>query len=140
MILLDTNILLRSKQASSEHFQFVTERLLEFVSQDENLVINAQVISEFYVVATRPAENNGLGLSSEIANREIDNLLNTYLFIDDNKLTFYHWRKLIMQFDVSGKAAHDTKMVAFMLANQIPKLFTLNNKDFSRYQDLIQLV
>ena len=51
-----------------------------------------------------------------------------------------HWKKLIMQFDVSGKAAHDTKIVAFMLANKIPKLFTINKKDIARYLNLIQLV
>lgn len=140
MILLDTNILLRSKQAKSEHHEFVTNKLLEFASLNEPLIINSQVIYEFYVVASRPVDRNGLGLKASTVNKEIDNLLDTYFFIDDTYKIFQQWRNLTMQFDVYGKAAHDARIVAFMLANDIRKIFTLNQKDFDRYSSQIQLV
>ena len=78
MILLDTNIILRSKQVSSEHYEEVTEKLIGFVKAKETLIVCSQVIYEFYVVATRPVENNGFGLSSEIADREVENIQKLY--------------------------------------------------------------
>jgi predicted nucleic acid-binding protein len=60
MILLDTNILLRSKQKNSPHFIEISEKLLSLVEQDE-LIIAPQTVYEFYVVATRPVDVNGFG-------------------------------------------------------------------------------
>lgn len=85
MIFLDTNILLRSKQADSEHHAFVTKKIIDLAAHDEMLVINPQVIYEFYFVASRPAEMNGLGLSSEIAMNEID-------YLPENDQVFIHWK------------------------------------------------
>ena len=58
MILLDSNILIHGNQNSSPHFPVVTNKLLQLISKDEELVICPQVLYEFYVVATRPNKQN----------------------------------------------------------------------------------
>ncbi|MFQ5629577.1 MAG: type II toxin-antitoxin system VapC family toxin [bacterium] len=140
MILLDTNILLRSKQPNSLHHQEVTEKLIDFASNDNKLLICPQVIYEFYVVATRPQESNGLGCSTADARDEVDNILGTYTLLEDSGKIFNKWRELVVKYEVKGKTVHDARLVAFMQAHQIKKLYTINKKDFKRYSDIIELV
>ncbi|MCD4790676.1 MAG: type II toxin-antitoxin system VapC family toxin [Bacteroidales bacterium] len=140
MILLDTNIILRSKQVGSYHHKEVTEKLIELITSGEELVICPQIIYEFYVIATRPADKNGLGLSPETAIKEVINLLETYTMLEENEQVFFNWQQLIKEYKVSGKTAHDTRIVALMLANEITKLYTINQSDFKRYKPNIELI
>ena len=140
MILLDTNIILRSKQEGSTHYKKVTEKLVELISSGEELVVCPQIIYEFYVVATRPADKNGLGLSLEIAMKEIENILETYSMPEENKQVFFNWQQLINNYKVIGKNAHDTRIVAFMMSYDIRKLYTINKKDFKRFEPGIELI
>ncbi len=140
MILLDTNIILRSKQKHSTHFHGVVSRLLELADEEEELVVCPQVIYEFYVVATRPPNKNGLGLSTINAKNEIDNILETYYMPPEDNRLFYMWRKIIADYNVSGKNAHDARIVAFMIMHGIKKLYTLNLSDFARFNSIIDFV
>jgi predicted nucleic acid-binding protein len=66
-ILVDTNILLRSvDQASAEHLVSVNA-LRTLNDRGDDLVICAQVVIEFWSVATRPAANNGRLITINIA-------------------------------------------------------------------------
>ena len=140
MILLDTNIILRAKQEDSVHYKEVTEKLIGLISSGEELVVCPQVIYEFYVVATRPVEKNGLGLSSSIAMKEINNILETYSMSEENRQVFFYWQQLINDYQVIGKNAHDTRIVAYMMSNNILKLYTINKKDFKRFEPGIELI
>jgi predicted nucleic acid-binding protein len=140
MILIDTNIVLRSKQINSIHYELVTNKLIELISSGEELLICPQVIYEFYVVATRPVEQNGLGLLYNTAITEIENLLETYQMPGENENVFLNWQQLIRDYKVVGKNAHDAKIVAFMISNNISKLYTLNRKDFVRFTPSIELI
>ncbi|MCH8317087.1 MAG: PIN domain-containing protein [Bacteroidetes bacterium] len=140
MILLDTNIILRSKQTSSKHYKEVTEKLIELFTEGYEFVICPQVIYEFYVVATRPDDKNGLGLTPENAIKEINNITKTYTLLDDNNQIFANWKELVNTFKVSGKTAHDTRIVAFMQSHQIENFYTLNKSDFKRFETIITLI
>lgn len=141
MILLDTNILTCTKQAAHPEYARVTQRLLTYVMQDEELVVCPQVLYEFYVVATRPATaRGGLGLSSEEALREIQSFQQTYSFVDDPTELFYSWRDLIERYGTEGLPAYDTRLVAFMQAQRIRQIYTLNSSDFNRYSDIITVL
>ena len=140
MILLDTNIILRSKQSASLHYQEVTQKLIELVTSGEELCICPQIIYEFYVVATRPIDKNGLGLSTEIASNEIENITKTYTLLEDNKFVYHNWLELVSKHNVIGKTAHDTRIVALMKSYEIQKLYTLNKSDFRRFEPLITLI
>ena len=140
MILLDTNIILRSKQNGSSHHKEVTEKLIKLAENGEELVICPQVIYEFYVVATRPPDNNGFGLSPETAIGELENIVETYSMLAETDQVYFNWRKLISDYKVIGKNAHDARIVAFMVSNSIGSLYTLNKKDFERYHSIIELI
>ena len=140
MILLDTSMILRSKQKSSSHYHFITEKLIEMVSIGEELVVCPQVIYEFYVVATRPHDKNGFGLSAETAIGEIENILSTYSMLAETDQVYFNWLKLISDYKVIGKNAHDARIVAFMVSNSISSLYTLNKKDFERFHSIIELI
>jgi predicted nucleic acid-binding protein len=58
---------------------------------------------------------------------------------EDDRL-FYMWRKIIADYNVSGKNAHDARIVAFMIMHGIKKLYTLNLSDFARFNSIIDLV
>ncbi len=140
MILIDTNIILRSKQSGSSHHKEVTAKLLKLVEDGEELVICPQIIYEFYVVATRPHDKNGFGLLAETAIGEIENILSTYSMLAETDQVYFNWVKLISDYKVIGKSAHDARIVAFMISNSISSLYTLNKKDFERYHSIIELI
>lgn len=46
------------------------------------------------------------------------------------------WEKLIVKYQVMGKQAHDTRLVAAMTAHQITHLLTFNTADFKRFTEI----
>ena len=141
MILLDTNILIHGNQDASPHFSTITNRLIEFADNDEELVICPQVLYEFYAVATRPEEaRGGLGMSSESALSQIKKFHANYLFINDSENLFDVWLELLQKFNSLGTSAHDTRLVAFMKSQNIEQLYTMNNRHFNRYAGIIIIV
>jgi predicted nucleic acid-binding protein len=61
--LVDTNILLRGAQPNHPLCQPATRAVATLLRNRETLFSCAQNIAEFWNVATRPAANNGLGMS-----------------------------------------------------------------------------
>jgi predicted nucleic acid-binding protein len=47
-----------------------------------------------------------------------------------------HWRRLVTAHQVSGKSAHDARLVALMQAHGVARRVTLNPGDFARYQEI----
>ncbi|WP_339813099.1 PIN domain-containing protein [uncultured Imperialibacter sp.] len=140
MILLDANILVASKQPSHPDHVSVTDTLIRLKAEGANLSICPQVIYEFYVVATRPADKRGFGLAPDVASKEINDLLSVYTLIPDKEDLFDNWKQLVAEHAVSGKNAHDTRIVAFMVSHGITRLFTMNSKDFVRFNSKITLI
>ena len=134
MILLDTNILIYSKQASSAYHAGVTNKLLIFVATGKKLIVSPQILREFYVVATKPVNSNGLGMSENDAMTEVENIVSVYTFLNDKKDLFEHWKTIVKQYQVKGKNAHDANVFAFMKTYNIKEIFSINDKDFKRYQ------
>ena len=88
------------------------------------------------MVATRPLTVNGLGLTPRQAEKEIEVVLNTYTLLPDLAEAFPLWRELCARYSVSGRTAHDTRLVAFMLAHRVTRLLTYNLSDFARYSEV----
>ncbi|MEH2363763.1 type II toxin-antitoxin system VapC family toxin [Nostoc sp.] len=77
--LVDTNILLRLVQKDSP-MHFHTQRgILMLKRQGELLYIIPQNLIEFWAVATRPINSNGLGLSTAQAVEETDKLKKIFI-------------------------------------------------------------
>jgi predicted nucleic acid-binding protein len=64
-VLVDTNILLRSVQPNHPLCSQATHAVSKLIRQKDEVFFCAQNAAEFWNVATRPADRNGLGLSPE---------------------------------------------------------------------------
>ncbi|UUO08545.1 type II toxin-antitoxin system VapC family toxin [Blastopirellula sp. J2-11] len=132
-ILVDTSILVRASQPGSPQFTASVDAVTRIFNSDVGACIVPQVIYEYWVVATRPAAQNGLGLSAEQAAQELERLSDFFDLQRDERAIFEQWRQLVSTHQVLGKNAHDARLVAAMLRHGISHLLTLNPRDFQRY-------
>jgi hypothetical protein len=57
--------------------------------------------------------------------------------LNDTAEILPEWEKLVVKYHVSGKHAHDTRLVAAMIVHKVPKILTFNQSDFLRYPRLL---
>jgi predicted nucleic acid-binding protein len=130
--LIDTNILIYLATPSHPNHSaaFVsTERLI----RSDIPYILPQNIIEFWGVATRPAEKNGLGMTTAQAEGEVIRLKNLFRLLPDSPLIYPEWEKLVIQYGVMGKQVHDARLVAAMFVHGITHILTFNVGDFKRF-------
>jgi len=89
------------------------------------------VVVEFWVVATRPREANGLGWDPPTARAAVDGLVSLFPMLPDAPETFAKWLRLVTEGGVSGKRAHDVRLAAAALSNGVGEVLTLNPVDFA---------
>ncbi|MDJ1185628.1 hypothetical protein PMH09_20810 [Roseofilum sp. BLCC_M143] len=73
--LLDTNVVLRFCNVDDRQHDLATAAVGLLLKQGHECFLTAQVLIEFWVVATRPVTVNGLGWSPETTGHFIDELL-----------------------------------------------------------------
>jgi predicted nucleic acid-binding protein len=88
---------------------------------------------ELWVVATRPALQNGLGLSIGKAASELLRLKSMFPMLPDTPAIYTVWESLVIQYEVIGKPAHDARLVAAMQVHGISSILTFDKSGFSRY-------
>ncbi|QDV81055.1 type II toxin-antitoxin system VapC family toxin [Botrimarina mediterranea] len=136
MILVDANVLLRLVQPSHSMHAAAFESLARLRESGEPLVIVPQVLYEYWVVATRPTDVNGLGLSATEADADINKLIGRFRFLRDERSVFERWHELVAQYQVLGKNAHDARLVAAMVRHDTTRILTFNVSDFKRYEGI----
>lgn len=135
--LLDTNIILRSADSRHSMYSVVTEAIAILKQQDHPMYITSQNIIEFWNVATRPKEKNGLGYSVIETQKEITRLKSLFPLLIDTYQVFTQWERLVNQYQVKGVNVHDARLVAVMLVHNIESILTFNVDDFQRYSSEI---
>ena len=78
--LLDTNILLRASDRFGSRYELAVNSAASLIAQGHECIITSQVLIEFWVVATRPIEVNGLGWSIERTEKKVNQLISQYYF------------------------------------------------------------
>jgi predicted nucleic acid-binding protein len=73
-VLVDSNILLRSLHPGHPHFAIAENSVAALRLRNETLCIAPQILVEFWAVATRPRDDNGLGLAPDRAAAELVSL------------------------------------------------------------------
>jgi hypothetical protein len=96
----------------------------------------AQVLIEYWVVATRPADSNGFGLTPAEAEGDLAALLGMLPCPSEPPDIAKRWLARVTTYQVAGKPAHDARLVAWMETHAIRRLLTLNPSDFARYPDV----
>jgi predicted nucleic acid-binding protein len=131
--LIDTNVLLRSVEVGHSMHAVARQAIQQMVGAGTVLHVSSQNLIEFWVAATRPLAVNGLGLSPAQAAAEIANFLAAFQLLPDTSSIFPEWQRIVALYRVSGKNAHDARLVALMRVNVIVRILTFNIGDFSRY-------
>lgn len=106
---LDTNILLRYATPTDPLRPAAVQALATMRAAGHVFRLVPQNLYEFWVVATRPVAQNGLGLTPA----ECDQTLTAFeaafpLLLDQPALTA-EWRTLVTTFGCIGKPAHDAR-------------------------------
>ncbi|MFN7525880.1 MAG: type II toxin-antitoxin system VapC family toxin [Dolichospermum sp.] len=135
--LVDTNILLRLVQKNIPMHLDTQRAILKLKKQGEFLCIIPQNIIEFWAVATRPLDKNGLGLSITQAEEESEKLKKIFILELDTPQIFTEWESLVIKYQVMGKQVHDARLAAAMVAHNITHLLTFNVDDFKRFSDIV---
>ena len=132
-VIVDANVLLRLADAVSKHHGSAKAALSQLENAGARLFTVPQAIYEFWVVATRPVENNGLGLTIEECDEEIKLLEVVVPVLNDPRTLYADWRSLVKNFKCTGKVAHDARYAAAISALNFEFLLTFNGSDFARY-------
>lgn len=133
MILVDTNILLRSAQPTHAHYAPAKAALKTACLRGYTPCIVPQVIYEYWVVATRPVGENGLGLTTAEAEDDIAQIMEQFHLFRDERTILDRWQRLVVEHDVHGKTAHDARLVAAMNRHAVTHLLTFNDAHFRRF-------
>lgn len=134
--LVDTNVLLRLAAPRDALHVAARSAVLTLKDRGETLATTSQNLIETWNVATRPADNNGLGNTPAEANQLLVALERGFVRLTDPPDTYERWREIVVRFAVSGVQVHDARLVAVMLGHSIMDILTFNAGDFRRYTEL----
>jgi predicted nucleic acid-binding protein len=109
------------------------------LARKDEVFITAQNIIEFWAVATRPREANGLGRTTQQTATEIEQLRNKFQLLEDSPAILENWLRLVTTHDLKGKRVHDTRLVAVMQAHGVSHLLTFNTDDFKAFPNITLL-
>ena len=135
-VLVDTNILLRSVQPSHPLWSQATRAVSKLIRQKDAVFFCAQNIAEFWNVATRPADGNGLGLSPEEVLQEVGNIEKSLTLLPDIPAIYGAWKKIVAAHKVHGVKVHDARLVAVMSIYAVQSVLTFNSADFQRFSNI----
>jgi predicted nucleic acid-binding protein len=135
--LLDTNVLLRAVHKTAAQHPLAVKALASLAARGESLCLTGQILVEFWAVATRPIEANGFGWEPDLAEAEIERLLNEFALLEETPAIFTHWLQLVTSQHVLGKKVHDARLIAVMQAHGTTHLLTFNREDFVRYSGIV---
>jgi predicted nucleic acid-binding protein len=137
MILVDTNVPLRLAQPGHPHQQPALDAIkLLTLREREYFVIAPQSLYELYVVCTRPASANGLGMTPQRAHAEITSARTLFHVLPETTQVYPVWESLVAKYAVQGKQAHDARLVAIMIAHRVRRLLTFNDVDFKQFTEI----
>lgn len=135
--LLDSNILLRMSDKTSPVNLLAGRATATLLRQRDRVFITSQNIIEFWVVATRPVQVNGLGWTVEKTRTEIEQILTQFPQLEEIPEIFPHWLNLVTSYSIQGKRVHDARLAAVMLAHGITHLLTFNPDDFRSINEIV---
>ena len=135
--LADTNILLRLLQRGDSDHSVVRSSLRTLQQRREEVCFLPQNLVEFWRACTRPTSVNGFGLSVSETDRWAKVIERLFILLPDRPEIHAQWRKLVVEYNVSGVQVHDARLVAAMHAYGLQHLLTLNAVDFNRYPNIV---
>ncbi len=136
---LDTNVLLAATDEARQEHEHAVAAINLWPASGLVLYTSGQIMREYLAVATRPVDQNGLGMArpDAVANvralRARLNLLAEDIKVSDRLL------EPLETIECAGKQIHDANVVATMLVHGIDTVVTMNVDDFARFGDHVQV-
>src|SRR5271165_5881696 len=125
-VLVDTNILLRSAQPNHPLCPQATHAVSKLIRQKDAVFFSPQNIAEFWNVATRPADLNGLGLSHEEVLHEVSSIEKLLTLLPDVPAIYTAWKEIVRDHKVQGVKVYDARLVATMNVYAVENVLTFN--------------
>jgi predicted nucleic acid-binding protein len=138
-VLLDANILVRTVDLSAPLRPVTLTALGQLAARGDVPVIVPQSLYEFWVVATRPRDKNGLGFTADRCRAEVVTFRGYYPLLGDTPAVCDAWEELVAAHACHGKVAHDARYVAALRTHGLAHLLTFNRDDFDRFPGLVVL-
>ncbi len=138
-VLVDTNILLRSAQPSHPLCSQASRAVSKLIRQRDAVFFCSQNIAEFWNVATRPADRNGLGLLHEEALQEVSSIERLLTLLPDIPEVYTAWKEIVRNHKVQGVKVYDARLIATMNVYAVESILTFNTGDFKRYSNFTAL-
>lgn len=134
LVLLDTNVAIGMIEPRYGLHATAAAAVRSLRESGHELCVVAQVHYEFWVVATRPTAQNGLGMSAADAGQALAGFSPPWFrLLRDEGAVYDCWRELVTKLGIEGKQAHDARLVAAMQHHEVTHLLTFNTSDFARY-------
>jgi predicted nucleic acid-binding protein len=135
-VLVDTSTLLRTVQVHNPQYELAMAAIEVLSKRGRGLHIVAQNLIEVWVVATRPIAQNGLGLAPQSAEADLKRIKTMFGFLPETPAIYPVWEGLVTRHKVSGKSAHDARLVAAMQVHGLTAILTFDRSDFARYPEI----
>lgn len=133
----DTNILLRFISPSDPNHGLIRDVIYSLLKRGEQVCYTSQNLAEFWNVCTRPTTSrNGFGLSVEETDWRAQVIESYLTLLSDSEAVHSEWRRLVVEYKVSGVQVHDARIVASMYVHGVTQILTFNIDDFTRYKDI----
>jgi len=130
MILLDANLLLRLTNRHDPEYRRA-QRVVFRYRAAEALAVAPQSLYEFWAVATRSRDVNGMGMEIERARSWIGNCLRMFPLLPEPAQLVRAWVAIVEKYGIKGFRAHDARYVALMQLQGLDKIMTYNVRDFA---------
>src|SRR5437762_9444560 len=113
-VLVDSNVLLRSLHSGHPHYTVAANAITTLRLRNETLYVAPQNLIEFWAVATRSRDDNGLGMTIASAAAEVASLRRLFRLLPSTPEVLEAWQRIVVSQRVSGKHTHDAHLVAIM--------------------------
>jgi predicted nucleic acid-binding protein len=134
--LIDSNILIRWVRTVDPGYPVADAALDRLMLSGDDLCYTSQNLGEFWNAMTRPANRNGYGLSPVDANRCAISIESRLRLLTDTPAVHREWRRLLVDYSISGVQVHDARLVASMRIHGVKRILTFNVKDFARFDGI----
>ncbi|MFQ5740903.1 MAG: type II toxin-antitoxin system VapC family toxin [Acidobacteriota bacterium] len=78
-------------------------------------------------------------MGPEVAQARLAELKRSFALLQDIPALFTTWETLVVENAVSGKSAHDARLVAAMKVGELEGILTFNKHHFTRYSGITVL-
>ena len=137
-VMLDTNVLLAATDEGSAGHHDALMIMNEWAAGGTTLCTSGQILREYLAVATRPVEQNGLGLKPADAVGNVRAIRERTAFLAEDARVADRLQGLLADLECSGKQVHDANVVATMLGHGVGTVVTMNVADFAPFRKVCE--